>query len=95
MVVGSLRLVIRLHASHSLKEKRRPRRMLTDRIRNKFGVAVAEVDSQDVWNLLTLGVAAVGPDRGPVEQVLRNVVEFVVSFGEGEVIEDTIEFDRR
>jgi len=69
--------------------------MLTDRIRNKFGVAVAEVDSQDVWNLLTLGVAAVGPDRGPVEQVLRNVVEFVVSFGEGEVIEDKIEFDRR
>lgn len=95
MVVGTLRLVVRLHGSRSLKEKRRPRRMLTDRIRNKFNVAIAEVDTQDVWNMLTLGVAAIGPDRQPVEQVLKNVAEFVEEFGEGELVEDVIEIDRR
>ncbi len=95
MVVGSLRLVLRLHGSRSLKEKRRPRRMLTDRLKNKFNVAVSEVDSQDVWNLLTLGVVAVGPDRGPVEKTLRDVAEFVADFGEGELIEDVIAIERR
>jgi uncharacterized protein YlxP (DUF503 family) len=95
MVIGSLRLVVRIHGCRSLKEKRRPRQRITERIRNKFRVAVAEVDSQDVWDLLTLGVAAVGPDRIAVERVLKQVAEFVADFGEGELIEDVIELDLR
>jgi uncharacterized protein len=94
MVVGSLRLTVRLHGCRSLKEKRRPRQMLTSRIRSTFKVAVAEVADQDVWTLITLGVAAVGPDRGPVEQVLRDVASFVDELGVGELIEDTVEILR-
>ncbi len=94
MVVGTLRISLRLHGCRSLKEKRRPRRMLTDRIRSRFHVAVAEVDHQDTWNMLTLGIAAVGPDRVPVEKALRAVVEFVDSMGTGELVEDTLSFHR-
>ncbi len=90
MVTGTLRLSIRLHGCRSLKEKRRPRQMLRDRIRNRFKVAVAEVDDQDTWDLLTMGVAAVGPDRGPVEQVLQQVARMVEEFGVGELLEDSI-----
>jgi len=94
MVVGSLRLSLRLHDSHSLKDKRRPRRMLTDRIRQRFKVAVAEVDDHDTLNLLTLGVATVGPDRAPVEAVLRAVGDFVEESGAGELIAEHLEFTR-
>ncbi len=94
MVTGTLRLSIRLHGCRSLKEKRRPRQMLRDRIRNRFKVAVAEVADQDTWDLLTLAVATVGPDRGPVERVLQQVAQMVEQEAVGELIEDSIVIHR-
>lgn len=94
MVVGSLRFSLRLHGAHSLKEKRRPRRMLTDRIRSRFKVAVSEVADQDTLNLLTMAVATVGPDAVPVEAVLRAIIDFVEEVGEGELISERIELVR-
>ena len=93
MVVGTLRLCVRLHGCRSLKEKRRARRSLIDRIRNRHRVAVAEVDTQDVWTLLTIGVAAIGPDRGPVEQVLMAVANQVADSGQGELIDEDLQVD--
>lgn len=94
MVVGSLRFSLRLYASHSLKDKRRPRRMLTDKIRHRFKVAVSEVADQDTLNLLTLGVATVGPDRGPVEKVLQAVADFVEEQNVGVLVSEHMEFER-
>ena len=94
MIVGSLRLTLRLAGCRSLKEKRAPRRSITSRIRTTFKVAVAEVDDQDLWNSLVLGIAAVGPDRGPVERVLRDVADFVEELGYGELIEEILEIER-
>jgi len=94
MVVGSLSVSLRLHGVRSLKEKRRPRRMICDKVRSKFKVAAAEVADHDTWDLLTLGFSTLGPDRGPVESVLRSVAEFIESTGEGEVIAETLRFER-
>ncbi len=41
-----MRLLLR--GAHSLKDKRRVIRSLKDRISNKFNVAVAEVDHQEI-----------------------------------------------
>jgi uncharacterized protein YlxP (DUF503 family) len=68
--------------------------MLCDRVRAKFKVAASEVDDHDTWNLLTLGFATLGPDRGPVEQVLQAIVEFIVNSGEGEVIREEMRVER-
>ena len=95
MVTGTLLLRIRLHGCRSLKEKRRPRQMLRDRIRSRFKVAVSEVADQDTLNLLSLGIATVGPDPGPVQQVLQDVATMVSESGVGELIEDSIELHRR
>lgn len=94
MVVGSLRLSIRLHGCRSLKEKRKPRQRITQRIRNRFKVAVSEVDTQEHWTELTLGVATVGPHAGAVERVLRDVADFVEELGEGELLEEVLEIER-
>ena len=95
MVTGSLLLRIRLHGCRSLKEKRRPKQMLRDRIRSRFKVAVSEVSDQDTLNLLSLGVATVGPDPGPVQKVLQDVATMVSESGVGELIEDSVELHRR
>ena len=48
------------------------------------------MDTQDVWTLLTLGVAAVGPDAVVLEQVLRAVADQVADSGHGELIDEDL-----
>jgi uncharacterized protein YlxP (DUF503 family) len=52
---------------------------ITSRIRNKFNVAVAEVDDNDVWQLATIGLCCVSNNRRHTNQVLSKVVDFVVN----------------
>ncbi len=47
------------------------------RIRNKFGLAVAEVDDNDAWQIATIGVACVANEAQHCERVLKEVVAFV------------------
>ena len=49
MVVGVLRMELRLPDVHSLKGKRSQVKKVIHRVRNTFPVAVAEVGSNDVW----------------------------------------------
>ena len=77
MHVGVCRLILRLPDVHSLKDKRQVARSLSTRIRNKFNVSVAEVDDNDNWSRLTLGVCAVSNDSRHANQVLSSVVSFV------------------
>jgi uncharacterized protein YlxP (DUF503 family) len=77
VVLAALCFTVRLHGVHSLKDKRRPRQQLVERIRNAHRVAVAEVADQDTWDLLTLGVAVVGPDAVIVGTVLDRVMDLV------------------
>ncbi len=94
MIVGSLRVTLRLHDVRSLKEKRSPRRMITDRVRSRFKIAASEVDDQEVLNLITLGFATVGPDAGVVDAVLRRVADFIEDLGVAEVIDEAVYIDR-
>lgn len=77
MTVGIVRLTVFLPHSHSLKDKRMVMRRVKDRLRNKFNVAVAEVEDNDVWQRGVLGLALVGNDQRFVGGALDEVVGFV------------------
>jgi len=94
VVTGTLKLRIHIPGCSSLKEKRSVRQRIGSRIRNKFKVAVAEVDTQDVWETLTLGIATLGPDKTPVESTLRKVADFVEQLGEGRLESEELDFFR-
>jgi uncharacterized protein len=81
-----VRFDLHLPAVHSPKEKRAVIRPILDGARNRFHVAVAEVDHQDQWQRAGLGMAAVAASVGHVEEVLDRVERFVWSFPEVEVI---------
>lgn len=87
MIVGTLKLRFVLRASHSLKDKRRVIRSLKDTLANKFNVAVAETDEQDVWQTAELGIATVGTDTPFVQSVLTNVVNYARYFGGVELVD--------
>jgi uncharacterized protein YlxP (DUF503 family) len=71
--VGVLTLELRLPDSHSLKDKRHTVKSLKDRLRNKFNVAVAEIDYQDLWQRALISAVTVSGDHGHAEQVLQAV----------------------
>ena len=77
MHVGICKLTLHLPEASSLKEKRQVARSLSDRIRNRFNVAVAEVEDTDRRQRLTLGVSCVSNDRGHADSILSSVLDFV------------------
>ncbi len=87
MIVGTLKLRFVLRDSHSLKDKRRVIKSLKDTLSNKFNVAVAETDEQDVWQTAEIGVATVGSDGSFVQSVLTNLVNYVRFFGGVELVD--------
>ena len=94
MVVGSMEVSLRMEVMRSLKEKRRPRQMLLSKLRHRFKLAAAEVDDQDTWDMLTIGIATCGPHRGPVERALRDAVDWIASTGVGEIAFERLELER-
>lgn len=75
MLVGVLELDLALRGARSLKEKRRAVKSLKDRLRSRFNISVAEVDTQDNRQRAILGVALVGNEAGYVKGVLSKVLE--------------------
>ena len=92
MVVGVLRLELRLPESHSLKEKRSRLRSIKSRVQQKFNVSIAECEDQDVWQRAILGVSQVGPDQPHVDRCLREVVGFIDDLQLVELGEERLEF---
>ncbi len=73
MHLASLRIVLHIPQSRSLKEKRHVIRALKDRLQNKFNISIAEVDDNELWQRATLGVAAVANDGPFLDSVMTSV----------------------
>jgi uncharacterized protein YlxP (DUF503 family) len=79
MHVGIARLELLIPENGSLKDKRMVVRSVTQRVRNRFNVAVAEVDTQDVWEVATLGIVCVSDDPRHSNEMLSKVLAFIES----------------
>jgi uncharacterized protein YlxP (DUF503 family) len=90
--VGVLTLELRLENSHSLKEKRHVVESLKARLRNKFNVAVAEIDHQDLWQRSAIAAVTVSSDHVHAEKVLRSVEEEAAALLGPELAEATVEW---
>ncbi len=63
----------------SLKGKRRVLKSITNQLRNRFNVAVAEVDDNELWQLATLGVCCLSNDKRYTNEVLSKVAAFIAN----------------
>ena len=79
MHVGVARVVLQLAENSSLKGKRMVVKSVAQRLRNRFNVAVAEIDTQDVWEVITLGITCVSDDPRHANAMLNKVVDFIES----------------
>ena len=92
MVVGVLRLELRLPETHSLKGKRSVIRSIKARVQQKFNVSIAECEDHDLWQRAIMGVSQVGADQPHVDRCLREVVSFIDDLQLAELGEERVEF---
>jgi hypothetical protein len=91
MVVGVVKLRLRLPVTHSLKGKRKVIKCICERLRQRFNLAVAEVASQDLWQRGELGIVAVGNEGGHVNSRLDKAINFVESLELAEIVDVQLE----
>ncbi len=87
MIVLSAELRFHIPQAHSLKEKRQVCRSLIDGARHRFPVAIAEVDTQDVHQLLTLGVAVVSGEGRHAQEMLEAILRYLEENAQAQLIE--------
>jgi uncharacterized protein len=91
MVVGAARVELHVHGSQSLKQKRGVVRSISQRLRNRFNIAVAEVGGQGTWQRAVLGLATIGSDAQSVRLRLAKAIEFIEDLHLAEVLDQEIE----
>lgn len=77
MIIGACTIDLYLPGVASLKEKRRWLKPLLKKLQREFGLAVAEVDKQDVWQSSRIGLAVVSNDTSHVYSVLEHAVHWI------------------
>ncbi|MCH7669940.1 MAG: DUF503 domain-containing protein [Acidobacteria bacterium] len=70
MLVAGVRAELRITGARSLKEKRHVVKSLVSALASGDGVAVAEIDHQDLWQRCTLGIAVVASSPSRLEQLI-------------------------
>ena len=83
-------MTFRLRAEwvHSLKEKRMIVKSLIARLQNKYHVSAAEVDEQDMHQIIVIGVAAIVPHNAMADSLLDDISLFVEENTEAEIIDE-------
>ena len=92
MQVGVCKMKLRIPENSSLKDKRRVLKSITTRVSNKFNVAIAEVEDQELWQVATLGICCVSNDRRHTNEILSKVANFIINGRfEAEILDYEIE----
>ena len=91
MTIGVLQVSLEIPGNRSLKGKRRVLNSLKARIRNKFNVSVAEIDTHDYWQRATIGVCCISSQSRHANETINKVARFIESFHETVLIDMHVE----
>ncbi|MEA3362496.1 MAG: DUF503 domain-containing protein [Thermodesulfobacteriota bacterium] len=92
MIVGVIRVDLRLFDIHSLKQKRSQIGRLLNRLRSKFPLSVAEVGHLDLLQRAVFAASMVAGNESIVQSVFKNLEDELYSSGLVEIIELDVEY---
>ena len=81
----SAKLTYYIPSAVSLKDKRQIRRSIVEKTKKRFNASISEVDTQDVHQTLTLGVAIVCADYAHGLNTLEEIIRFMEKNPEAEL----------
>ena len=88
MKVATITFRLRAPRIHSLKEKRMIVKSLVAKLQNKFHVSAAEIDEQDVHQIIVIGIAAIVPHNAMADSLMDEISEFMELNTEAEILEE-------
>jgi uncharacterized protein YlxP (DUF503 family) len=86
MKVLLMRITLRASWVHSLKEKRMVVKSVIQRLKNKFNISVGEVGEQDIHQTIVIGITGVCGTTAQVDSTIENIIKFVESNTDAEII---------
>jgi uncharacterized protein YlxP (DUF503 family) len=81
----SAKLTFYILQSTSLKDKRQVRRSLIEKTRHRFNVSIAEIETQDIHQTLTIGIAAVSGDPAHRKESIDEIIRFMETQADAEL----------
>ena len=83
-------MTFRLRASwvHSLKEKRMIVKSLIAKLQNRYHVSAAEIEDQDVHQMIVIGVAAIVPHNAIADSLMDDISLFVEENTDAEILDE-------
>ena len=91
MFVCVARVTLQIPESGSLKAKRQVLRRITDRVKARFNVSVAEVEDNELWQKAQIGLAVVGNQKRHVGEQMDRILHFVEEMYVAPVISREVE----
>jgi uncharacterized protein YlxP (DUF503 family) len=92
MHIGVCKIRLRIPDSQSLKAKRRVIKSLVDRLKNRFNIAVAEVEALDAHQFAVLATVSVSNDVAHLNKLISHVITFVEKNVDAELVDYETEF---
>lgn len=89
---AAMKFDLHVPESRSLKNKRRAIRPITQGLRQKFRVSVAEVGCHDQWQRAVVALAAVAESTAHLDELLANCERFVYAAPDIEVLDVTTSY---
>lgn len=77
MHIGVCKVKLYLPESRSLKDKRRVIKSMITRLRNKFNIAISEIEAQDMHQSAILAAVTVANEQKFVSQIISKSVRHI------------------
>jgi len=85
MHIGSCTFYLSIPWAKSLKDKRQCVKSITERMKNKFNISVAEIAENDNHNTAHIGFVCISASKTHAETMVMNILAFVENNTEAEV----------
>ena len=92
MHIGVCKIWLRIPQSHSLKTKRRVIKSLVARLKNRFNIAIAEVEALNVHEAAVLAAVSVSNDAAHLNKLISHVITFIEANVDAELVDYKTEF---
>ena len=90
MYTVTAELSLRINCSNSLKDKRRVIKSIVDRVRSRYNVSIAEVDTQESLKTITIGMATVSSEYSHAKHCMDDIINFIETSADADLFKVVI-----
>lgn len=86
MLIGLMRLHVRMPANRTLKDRRRVVQSFLSKVRNRHNISIVELEEQSLITEGIFGVVFFAGSKNGIEKMFENVEKLAILSGETEIV---------